>query len=58
MAETQRFEKEVAETTFRMDILVERSTQHFNTAMERFQQMDAMLRKDERLKKLYGKNND
>jgi hypothetical protein len=58
VAETQRFEKEVAETTFRMDILVERSTQHFNTAMERFTQMDAMLRKDERLKKLYGKNND
>lgn len=48
----------MAETTFRMDILVERSTQHFNTAMERFQEMDAMLRKDERLKKLYGKNND
>lgn len=56
--ETQKFEKEVAETTFRMDILVERSTQHFKNAMDKFTELDMKLKHDPRLHKLYGKNND
>jgi hypothetical protein len=58
ITETQRFEKEVADTTFKMDILVERSTQHFKNAMDRFTELDMKLKQDPRLHKLYGKNND
>ena len=53
--DTKKYDEEVAKTNFRMDILVERSTQHYKNALDKFQQLDDKLKKDERLQKLYQK---
>jgi hypothetical protein len=39
----------VAETNFRMDILVERSTQHYKNSLDRFTKLDEKLKQDPRL---------
>ena len=48
----------MAETNFRMDILVERSTQHYKNSLEKFQALDEKLKKDPRLQKLYKQTTD
>jgi hypothetical protein len=39
-----------------MDILVERSTQHYKNALDKFKELDEKLSKDPRLEKLKHKN--
>jgi hypothetical protein len=56
LQDQSKYEKEVAETSFRMDILVERSTQHYKNALDKFKELDEKLSKDPRLEKLKHKN--
>jgi hypothetical protein len=54
-ADQNNYETEVAKTNFRMDILVERSTQHYKNSLEKFQILDEKLKNDPRLAKLNQK---
>lgn len=52
LTDQAKYEKEVAETNFKMDILVERSTQHYKNALDKFKKLDEDLQNDPRLAKL------
>jgi len=46
--EEQAYEKRFAEVSFKIDILTERASQHYQKALKKFQELDEKLRKDTR----------
>lgn len=53
----QRYEKEVSKANFRIEILTERASQHYRNSLKKFEELDAKLMEDPRLKVLKKKNN-
>jgi len=49
------YEAKVAKANFKMDILTERASQHYRNSLTKFQELDALLMKDPRLKVLQNK---
>lgn len=53
----QRYEKEVSKANFRIEILTERASQHYRNSLKKFEELDAKLMDDPRLKVLKKKGN-
>lgn len=53
----QRYEKEVSKANFRIEILTERASQHYRNSLKKFEELDAKLMDDPRLKVLKKKAN-
>ena len=51
----KRYEKEVSKANFRIEILTERAAQHYRNSLKKFEDLDAKLMGDRRLKKLNRK---
>ena len=52
-----RYEKEVSKANFRIEILTERASQHYKNSLRKFEELDAKLMDDPRLKVLKKKAN-
>ena len=50
-----KYEKEVAKANFRIEILTERASQHYRNSLRKFEELDAKLMDDARLKVLKKK---
>jgi hypothetical protein len=48
----KNYEATVAKANFRIDILTERASQHYRNSLKKFEELDAQLMKDNRLKAL------
>lgn len=53
----QKYEKEVSKANFRIEILTERASQHYRNSLKKFEELDAKLMEDPRLKVLKKKTN-
>ena len=51
------YEKEVSKANFRIEILTERASQHYRNSLKKFEELDARLMEDPRLKVLKKKAN-
>ena len=47
-----KYEKEVSRANFRIEILTERASQHYRNSLKKFEELDAKLMEDSRLKVL------
>ena len=51
----KKYEQDVSKANFRIEILTERASQHYRNSLKKFEDLDAKLMGDWRLKKLNRK---